>query len=118
MGLVSGVRTSFYANLACDALPYGVAAVISHEMDGGKDLPIAFASRTLAKSERSYSQIKKEALGFNFGVQKSHKYPYGRPFHLYIDHKPLMTIFGPKTEVPSSAAVRMQRWAVILQAYN
>ena len=29
-----------------------------------------------------------------------------------------MTILGPKTAVPTLAAARMQRWAVILQAYN
>lgn len=42
--------------LGCDALPYGVVAVISHEMDDGKDRPIAFASRTLTESERTYTQ--------------------------------------------------------------
>ena len=29
-----------------------------------------------------------------------------------------MTILGPKTAVPTLAAARMQRWAVILQAYS
>ena len=29
-----------------------------------------------------------------------------------------MTILGPKTTVPTLAAARMQRWAVILQAYH
>ena len=29
-----------------------------------------------------------------------------------------MTILGPKTAVPTLAAARMQRWAIILQAYN
>lgn len=43
---------------------------------------------------------------------------YGRNFHLYADYKSLMAILGPKTAVPTSAATRMQRWAVILQAYN
>ena len=39
-------------------------------------------------------------------------------FHLLTDHKPLVTILGPKTAVPTLAAARMHRWAVILQAYN
>ena len=42
--------------LACDASPYCIAAVISHEMDDGKDRPIALASRTLTNSERNYTQ--------------------------------------------------------------
>ena len=102
--------------LACDASPYGVGAVISHVMKNGEEKP--FASRTLTASERNYSQIEKEALSIVFGVKRFHSYLYGRRFTLLTDHQPLVTILGPKTGVPPLAAARMQRWSLMLAAYQ
>ena len=103
--------------LAYDASCYGVGAMISH-VENGQERPIAFASRTLEKAERNYSQIEREALGIIFGVGRFHKYLYGRKFLLQTDAKPLKTILGPKSALPATAASRMQRWAWILSAYN
>ena len=49
---------------------------------------------------------------------KFHRYPFGRQFTLLTDHKPLTTLFGPKRGVPTLAAARLQRWALILSAYK
>ena len=65
-----------------------------------------------------YPQIEKEALSIIFGVKKFHTYLYGRKFQLLIDHKPLVTILGSQTDIPTLAAFRMQRWALIPQAYQ
>ena len=61
---------------------------------------------------------EKEALGLVFGVKMFHLYLYGRKFTLSTDHKLLMTILGPKKGVPSLAAAKLQRWALLLSAYS
>ena len=95
--------------LSVDASPYGVGAVIMHVYPNGLRRPIAFASRTLNEHEKRYGQIDKEALAIMFGLKRFHLYLYGRHFTILTDHKPLERIFGPKTAIPSLAAMRLQR---------
>ena len=103
--------------LAVDASAYGIGAAISHVFPDGQKRPIAFALHTLSTAEKNYGQIEKEALSLVYGIQKFHQYLYGRKFILVMDHKPLLTLLGPKKAIPSLAAARLQRWAVLLSAY-
>lgn len=103
--------------VSCDASSYGVGSVLSIR-ENGVDKPVFFASGTLSKAEKNYSQIEREALALIFGIKRFHKYIYGRPFILVTDHQPLKTIFNPEKGISVMSASRLVRWNVILSAYN
>ena len=92
--------------------------MLSHLYPDGSEKPIAFASRSLSLAEKKYSQLDKEGLAVVFGVKKFHDYLFGRKFFIRSDHKPLQHLFSETKPIPVQASARIQRWALILSAYD
>ena len=53
-----------------------------------------------------------------YSVKKFYQFLYGRWFTLVTDHKLLTTILSPKKGLPTLAAARLQKWAILLAAYQ
>lgn len=90
-------------NLTTDASNEALGAVLS-QGSPGKDRPIAYASRTLNKTERRYSTIEKELLAIVWAVKNFRCYLLGKRFTVYTDHQPLKGVFNVKD--PTSRLIR------------
>lgn len=99
--------------LIADASPVGLGAVLIQMNERGPRI-ISYASKSLSDVEKRYAQTEKEALALVWATERFHFYLYGRTFELITDHKPLETIFGPK----SKPCLRIERWVLRLQAYK
>lgn len=104
--------------LASDASKDGMGAALMHKFKDGSLHPIMHFAATFTEAEKNYSQIEKEARALIFGLKRSHFYIAGRRFTAHVDHKPLLAIFGSKTGIPVYTANRLQRWALIVMAYD
>lgn len=103
--------------VSADASPYGVGAMLSHEVNGHEKL-VFFASSSLTEAQQNYSQIHREALAIMFAIQKFHDYIYGHTFVLYTDQQALSEIFSPTKGTSGVTAARLQRWSINLSIYN
>ena len=67
---------------------------------------------------RTASKLLKCSCVYLPVTKKFYQYIFSYRFTLVIDHKPLLTIFGPKLGIRIMAASRLQRWAIILSTYT
>jgi hypothetical protein len=72
-------------SLATDASPIGLGAKLSHKMPDDTEHAISFASRSLSRSEKNYSQIDKAATAIYWGMKKFFQFFYGQKFILKTD---------------------------------
>lgn len=68
--------------------------------------------------KRGHAQLEKEAFSLIFGVKKFHQFFIRTSFTLVTDHKPLRTILCQKIGLPTLATARIQRWALVMPAYQ
>ena len=97
--------------LQTDASRLGLGAAL---MQDGR--PIAYASRSLSKSEQNYAAIELECLAVLFGLQKYDQYVFGHSdVQVHTDHKPLETIIKKSI---LSAPKRIQSMLLSMQRYQ
>jgi hypothetical protein len=80
-------------------------------MHGGKDKPIAYASRHFNKAELNYSTIEKEAAAVIFGIKRFRHYLQDKPFVIVSDHRRLQWLKTFKDG-------RLGRWSIMLANTN
>lgn len=96
--------------LECDSSQYGTGAAL---LQDGKT--VAFASKTLTKTEAGYAQIEKEMLAIVFGCTRFHQMIYGRPVVVHTDHRPIASIMHKPL---SATPPRLSRMLLQLQKYD
>ena len=99
--------------LHTDASGDGLGAVLSQEQDGLSRV-VAYASRSLSKSEKNYPAHKLEFLAFKWAVtEKFHEYLYGNTFSVVTDNNPLTYVLrNAKLDATG------HRWVAQLANYN
>ena len=90
--------------LTCDANSFGLGVVLEQKCEKGILKPVCYASRTLSKSEKNYSQT---GLAVVWAAVRFNKYLYSRKFQIWTNHKPLLGLLGEKKAVPQIASGRI-----------
>ena len=98
--------------LFTDASDTAIGCVLS-QMVGGKEVVVAYGSRTLNKAERNYSTVEKECLAVVHFTQEYRHYLLGRTFRIISDHRPLVWLKNL-----NNPTGRLGRWALKLSEFD
>ena len=98
--------------LYTDASNVGLGAILTQQQDG-KERIIYCASRTLSRSEQSYSATKKECLAVVWGIKNFLKYLIANHFKVYTDHYSLQWLRSMKHK-----SALLHRWTAQLEDYD
>ena len=98
--------------LDVDICDQSIGAVISQKIDE-EEYAIAYASRTLSKTERQYCVTRKELLALVTFVKHFKHYLYGQKFLVRTDHSSLKWLMNFKNPEGQIA-----RWIEVLSSYD
>lgn len=98
--------------LDTDASNYGIGAVLSQEKEG-KEVVVAYASRTLSKVEQNYCVTRRELLAIVVFLKHFRHYLYGHDVLVRTDHGALRWLMNFKNPEGQVA-----RWLEVISQYR
>jgi len=101
-----------YFVLETDASGFATGAILS-QVQGDREMVIAYASQTLSKSERNFCTTMREMLAVVSCVRHFRHYLLGRPFTIRTDHASLCWLKNVK-----NAEGLLGRWLSILDTFD
>ena len=105
-------KKSFRLNT--DASELSLGSVLYQQQEDSTFCVIAYASRSLSKTEKNYSAHKLEFLALKWVVtERFHEYLYGGNFEVYTDNNPLTYVL-----TTAKLDATGQRWITNLANYN
>ncbi|KAL8584885.1 hypothetical protein ACOMHN_037588 [Nucella lapillus] len=102
--------------VSADSSSFGLGAVLLQRQNDGHMKPVAYASRSLTKTEKRYAQIEKEALAIVWSLEHWADLLIGKTFHVETDHKPLVPLLS--TKLIDELPIRIQRFRIRLLRFS
>ena len=102
--------------VSSDASSFGLGAVLMQKQPSGKMRPVAYASRSVTKTEHHYAQINKEAMAITWALKHWAELLIRMRFKEETNHKPLILLFS--TKLIDELPVYIQRFRTRLMRFD
>lgn len=99
--------------LTTDASRKSLGAVITQ--DGH---PVMYISRKLTDTEAKYSNIERECLSIVWATNRLQNFLLGKKFKIETDHKPLVYILDPNSELRTEISPRLMKFSLKMMRFD